>query len=526
MNALFLTQGKGLKVFYELMLIMKKSVEFDKVGFYIADSLYYRNFKKSFNEIDSGSFYLLKEWEIVKQSTTVSIDRGILERYENEIGSPYLWDALVSDRRIYMGKTHTFSQDYKPRFSHEEMLKILQVTLKSIDDLFNQVRPDFILFYEGVTIGQYLSFLFANSRKIPVLIIKPSRLRNYWNIDNNILEPSENLKNTYLSFLNGEMNNEVFQLSNECIMEIKDTHARYEGTVPVSNKPPNLPRGKYLIKSLMSVIRNEFSYRFGSLKYDNHCSGFVGTYFGRYIKRPLRAKLTDIYFRSTYIKSGELSSLYYAYFPLHTEPEKTLLVLGKSYMNQIEAVRLISRNLPVGMKLIVKEHPWNIGKRPLGYYRKLLNIPNVEIADSLLTSRELLLYAKLITAISGSISLEALICGVPVITLGLTPWNFLPKSMMRYCNNPELVGSEIRDLLNNYEYDKNVINSYVAAVIQESSPADYWTILLGRGGYKLDHSGIYDDLDEEAIRNKKMIEFSNYILDRYRKIKSLYDHDY
>ena len=69
--------------------------------------------------------------------------------------------------------------------------------------------------------------------------------------------------------------------------------------------------------------------------------------------------------KSKYVKNQDLKNINYAFFPLHTEPEVTLLVYSKPYMNQIEAIRLISHNLPIGMKLIVKEHPWNIGKRKI-----------------------------------------------------------------------------------------------------------------------------------------------------------------
>ncbi len=45
MNILFLTQSKTLSVFFDVALAAEKSASTDKVGFYIADSDFYRRFK-------------------------------------------------------------------------------------------------------------------------------------------------------------------------------------------------------------------------------------------------------------------------------------------------------------------------------------------------------------------------------------------------------------------------------------------------------------------------------------------------
>ena len=49
--------------------------------------------------------------------------------------------------------------------------------------------------------------------------------------------------------------------------------------------------------------------------------------------------------------------------PKQKEPEVTLLVWGRPYINQIEVARKFARCLPVGMKLVVKEHPAAVGYR-------------------------------------------------------------------------------------------------------------------------------------------------------------------
>ncbi len=196
----------------------------------------------------------------------------------------------------------------------------------------------------------------------------------------------------------------------------------------------------------------------------------------------MRARSMERHLNDLYLYSKDLPGLNYAFFPLHDEPEVNLCVYSKPYLNQIEAVRLFSHNLPVGMKLVVKEHPWTIGKRPLSYYQKLLEIPNVVLADPRVQSRELVNNARIVTLIAGSIGLEALIVRKPVVLLGQTPFSFLPSKMIRYADNPERLGHEIRDLLEHYECDEKALLCYVSAVIRDSVQIDFYTRLLGRTG--------------------------------------------
>lgn len=89
------------------------------------------------------------------------------------------------------------------------------------------------------------------------------------------------------------------------------------------------------------------------------------------------------------------------------------------------AIQLVSHNLPVGMKLIVKECPWSIGKRPINYYRKLIKIPNVMLAYSRLKSKEIISDAKIVTIIAGCIYIEALMLKKPVAALVRIPFQLL-----------------------------------------------------------------------------------------------------
>ena len=522
MNAIFVTQGSRLELFYQVMLAMKASMTFDKIGFYAADLRFFNKFKRDCPEIESASFFLLKEWDIVEEAQKVKPNLSLLERYEKEIGEPCLWNALVADRRIYLGKKYAYAQDYKPRYVHEKMLAILQAGLQRMEHLFDEVKPDFIVSFQCVTIGEYLSYLFAKARGVPLLNLRPSRIRNYIYAGEDVLEPSKELNLTYQYFIENGIDSSLRNEAAAYLRDIRETSAMYEGVIPPSSKPPGSSNSKkqkisnlFGIKTLAVLLIGEYQYRFGKLKGDNHANGYIAPFLSQHITRTLRAGLMGKIFKHNYLTHDELKHFKYAFFPLHPEPEVTVYVYSKPYVNQLEAVRLVSHNLPVGMKMVVKEHPWHVGKRTIKYYQKLLQIPNVILAPPEMTSRELVFKADLITVISGSIGLEGLMLKVPVIVLGRAPFNFLPKTMMRHVENPDSLGYEIRDLLEKYQYEETAMEAYIAAVMKDSVAVDFYSILSGRKEAYNPNNYNSSEASRNVERKRQIKLLSDYLKSRY-----------
>ena len=115
----------------------------------------------------------------------------------------------------------------------------------------------------------------------------------------------------------------------------------------------------------------------------------------------------------------------YVYFPLHMEPEATLLMYSPWCRDQIEAARLVSQALPAGWKLLVKENPKMQRRRPLAYYRTLTSLPNVMLVHPHVSTIRLAQNAQATIAIAGNAALEAVLLGRPGICLGRPPFRRL-----------------------------------------------------------------------------------------------------
>lgn len=112
----------------------------------------------------------------------------------------------------------------------------------------------------------------------------------------------------------------------------------------------------------------------------------------------------------------------YVYFPLHLIPESTTLNKSPFYPNELSVIEAVSKSLPVGWKLYVKEHGAMVGERPLHFYRKLKLLTNVKVVDlSFYDDPKPWITNSLgVITLSGTSAFEAAMLNIPSIMFGST----------------------------------------------------------------------------------------------------------
>jgi CDP-glycerol glycerophosphotransferase (TagB/SpsB family) len=116
----------------------------------------------------------------------------------------------------------------------------------------------------------------------------------------------------------------------------------------------------------------------------------------------------------------DLKKIKYIYFPLHKEPELMLNLKAPLWHDSSHAIKYISSMLPLGYKLIVREHIKNWGRRYTRYYRFLSRLPGVILVDPFDSQFKYIENADLVITENGSTGWEALLLKKPVITLDKT----------------------------------------------------------------------------------------------------------
>ncbi len=156
----------------------------------------------------------------------------------------------------------------------------------------------------------------------------------------------------------------------------------------------------------------------------------------------------------------------FVFCALHVQPEASIDVYGRYYDNQYENILNIWRRLPLNWFLLIKEHPNKIGGRPLSFFQKILQLPNVILIDENTDTLEIIKSAKLIFSVTGTIALEAALQYKPAILLRDTFFSNL--------NNIHRIGTDDLSIcdFSNYKPSQNLENvtAYKNFIIKNSFP--------------------------------------------------------
>lgn len=111
-------------------------------------------------------------------------------------------------------------------------------------------------------------------------------------------------------------------------------------------------------------------------------------------------------------------------FFLHYQPERTSVPEGQGYGQQWLALRALANALPDGYKLVVKEHPstfryhFDPSFRGLQLYEQIIRLPNTCLVPLSCSPFDLIDKASAVATITGTVGVEAIIRGKPVIVFG------------------------------------------------------------------------------------------------------------
>jgi len=231
MNAFFCCQTRTLKVYYDLFIRQQKKGKMQKAGFFVAGSDYYREFLKEVPDFEQV-FLVVKEWECLEAAAkSKPADISFLQAYDSLTPEANVFAACMGDRRIYQGPTATFRQDYTPAYSYEEMLKILEVTLRKMEEVFEKLRPQVTTSLYPAMYADLLTYLLSKKHKISHLDLRLARIKNYVMFGEGLYEPSSHMVSHYETFLAGKGDSQIYAAAGEYLQDARKNQIVYEGAV-------------------------------------------------------------------------------------------------------------------------------------------------------------------------------------------------------------------------------------------------------------------------------------------------------
>ena len=117
----------------------------------------------------------------------------------------------------------------------------------------------------------------------------------------------------------------------------------------------------------------------------------------------------------------------YVYMPLHLIPESTVFIKGSFFVDELSLIEQVSKALPIGWKLYVKEHQAMLGERGVEFYEKVRELHNVRLVqiNYYHDPKPWINNAKGVVTIVGTTAYEEALFGKRSIIFGDVPFNLI-----------------------------------------------------------------------------------------------------
>ena len=212
----------------------------------------------------------------------------------------------------------------------------------------------------------------------------------------------------------------------------------------------------------------------------------------------------------------------FVYFPLQVEPERSLNIDAPFYVNQLEIIKNISKSLPVGYKLYVKEHYGQIFRnwREIKYYKEIIALPNVKLVHHSIKPEEIIKKCKLVLSISGTSGFEAALYEKASIVFADVNYENLESvnRVKQIEDLPNLIRSALKQKVNLIELNKFVSSIEIDSF--EFDEIELQNIIYDKfhtGGFALKRNITLEDI-QSFLQDQKII-FDSLALEHIKKIK-------
>ena len=173
----------------------------------------------------------------------------------------------------------------------------------------------------------------------------------------------------------------------------------------------------------------------------------------------------------------------YIYFPLMSQPEYGINILGTMWMNQIELIKSISKNIPFEWYIYVKEHPaiLNDRIRPRNFHKQISQIPNVKLINIDEDTNKILENSSAVYVISGTSGFEAILNNIPTFETRENIWSVMGLSKIstdfeKFCYTLLDEKKRLEEL--SKENKENIILTYLQVIVENSFYSTYPEILF------------------------------------------------
>ncbi len=467
--------------------------------------------------------------EIIFQKNLFAVRGYISEKLKHEFvqfNSKIDLTKLHKIRKISEYMLNRFN--WNNSFSKEEKKELINHHLLYSEFLIEKFNPDLVIFQEVPHfVYDYILYEICKIKKIKTLIFAYTNISGFSFLIDSIWNTSKKLNYFYKKNLEELKNKDIFLKNfNKEYLRIKnDIETQPPAEKWVQNKISKntdtlkiIPKIKKLfLKNIKESFLN-LSKLFKSNKLTNASNMKIKNknfkIFPSYLKIFLNIKFSEYktiklhkFYKKISTHKPNLENNYINFF-LHYEPERTISPQAGLLYNQFELIKYLTKKIPNGWFLYVKEHRKTFHThflmreqyRTKEKYLELLSCKNIIFIDDEYPSLKLIKNAKANVTGSGTAGLESIIHLKPLMTFG---YSWLNK--FKFCLNirtKKNIIKAMRQIENNeFKFTENDVKIFLKSMEDAS--------------YNMYHvsSLMYENNFKSGEQNKEMIYES--ILDYY-----------
>jgi len=163
----------------------------------------------------------------------------------------------------------------------------------------------------------------------------------------------------------------------------------------------------------------------------------------------------------------------YIYFPFHVPGDTQLLARSPMFQFQECLVEYLSRSIPFGHKLYIKEHPAAVGGYQNSIIKKLIKeCGNICLVHPQTNSHELIKNSSLVVTVNSSVGFEALLQNKKVLVVGKSYYK--NRGVTFDVNDMNELAPTIKKALNSDMPDRAEIINFLAKVHKWSYPCAFY----------------------------------------------------
>ena len=306
--------------------------------------------------------------------------------------------------------------------SQQDIVAWLAILFEYLESVIEQSRPDYIFDFDNAEVARSVLWLIADKHDIPYITIEHSRYDGY-------IIPSLSMGRKTDSYHCKGLQ-ETF-VSSQSLMKVE----HFRGKAKIAN--PDFAHNKTLKMSnntlLKDIVRLFRSVLTVAMKHYAGCRSLLNYKNFPFIANPYFGYKfhIELFFRERYLLSRANTYFKdikphekYVYFPLHVIPESSTSIKAPFIQNEEELIFAISKVLPIGYTLYLKEHGGMVGERPLKFYKRLSRLPNVKFIrlDVHNDPKDWIVNSCGVITISGTSAFEAVMLGKKALIFGSVPY--------------------------------------------------------------------------------------------------------